>query len=264
MEIGISIFGGIDFDTQAKLFKKYGVRKTFIMSETPDIDNVIKCFNENGVTLESLHAPFDRINDMWSEDKEKAGKMLDRLKNGVKLCSKHNIPVIVVHLSSGKPMPEITQTGVKRFEELFEYANEKGVKIALENQRFKENLSYFMDRYENVGFCWDTGHENCFTSGINFMELYGDRLCALHIHDNRCLADKDDHLLPFDANIDFDKVASFLAKSTYDKAIMLEVGKNAHVDGKMIYENMSDEEYVKRARMAAQKLCDMIESKKIR
>ncbi len=262
MEIGISIFGGIEFEKQAQLFKKLGVKKTFIMSETKDVDRVIICFKENGVELESLHAPFDKINDMWSEDDGKGTAMLERLKNGIEICSRHNIPVLVVHLSSGKPMPEITQTGVQRFEALFEYADEKGVKIALENQRFKENLSYFMDRYENVGFCWDTGHENCFTSGINFMELYGDRICALHIHDNRCLPDKDDHLLPFDANIDFDKVASFLANSAYDKAVMLEVGKTAHVDGKMIYEDMSDEEYVKRAIEAAQKLCNMIESKK--
>ncbi len=262
METGINIFGGIEFEKQAQLFKKYGIKKTFIMSETHEIDKVIKTFRDNGVDLESLHAPFDRINDMWSENIVKGIKMLNRLKNGVQICSKHSIPVLVVHLSSGKPMPEITHVGVKRFERLFEYAEKKGVKIALENQRFLENLSYFMDRYENVGFCWDTGHENCFTSGINFMELYGDRICALHVHDNRCLADKDDHLLPFDANIDFDKVASFLAKCAYDKAVMLEVGKTAHVDGKMIYEDMSDEEYIKRAVAAVQKLSDMIESKR--
>ena len=42
---------------------------------------------------------------------------------------------------------------------------------------------------------------------VGARELFGDRLCALHIHDNRCGVNTDDHLLPFDGSIDFEDVA---------------------------------------------------------
>ena len=258
MEFGIGIFNGIDFFTQAELFKKHGVNRTFVISEMSEFDRVIENFQENGIILDTLHAPFNKINDMWSSDNEVAQEMLSRLKDGVDKCARYGIPVLIVHLSSKTPMPEITDIGVKRFDELFEYAEEKGVKIALENQRFRENLEYFLDRNEKFGFCWDTGHENCFSKGINFMELFGEKLCALHIHDNRCIYNKDDHLLPFDGNIDFDKVAEYIAKSGYDGTVMLEVGKNVTKDGESVYDGISDEEYVIKAKECANKLLDMI------
>jgi sugar phosphate isomerase/epimerase len=262
MEIGIGIFGGIDFGVQAELFRKHGVKRTFVMSELPGIEGIIENFQKNGIILDTLHAPFDKINDMWSPDDKAAQKMLDRLENGVDLCAKYNIPVLIVHLSSKTPMPEITDVGVERFDRLFEYAKEKRVKIALENQRFRENLEYFLDRNSELGFCWDTGHENCFTQRINFMELFGEKLCALHIHDNRCLPDKDDNMLPFDGNIDFDKVASFIAQSGYEGTVMLEVGKNVTKDGESVYGGISDEEYVLRAIESANRLLEMINSKR--
>lgn len=259
MEIGISIFGGIPFEKQIEYFKRGGINKTFISSETENFDEVMKLFNENGIICETLHAPFDKINDMWGDDEEAAENMLNRLKDSVDKCKKYNIPVSIVHLSSGKPMPEINEKGLKRYEELFLYAKENGVAIALENQRFLENLEYFMNNYDTPRFCWDSGHEYGFTKNIKFLDYFGDRLTALHIHDNRCGIDTDDHLVPYDGMIDFDIVASDLAKSGYKGTLMLELGRNVIIDGKNIYENMSDEEFINHAQKAARKLADKIE-----
>ncbi len=44
MNIGVSIFDGVDFETQAKYFKKINVERTFINSEMPDFDKVIKLY----------------------------------------------------------------------------------------------------------------------------------------------------------------------------------------------------------------------------
>ena len=121
------------------------------------------------------------------------------------------------------------------------------------------NLRYFFDRYDHPVFCWDTGHENCYTDGIKHMELFGDRLGALHIHDNRCVWDSDDHILPYDGAIDFDKVARYIAKSGYEGTVMLEVCRNPVIDGKNVYEALTDEEYVERATSAVKKIADRIE-----
>lgn len=262
MEIGISVFNGCGFEDQVKYFKKFGISRTFIMSETPCFDEVIKLFVENGIVCETLHAPFDKINDMWGENEETAEKMLNRLKDSVDKCAKHNIPLTVVHLSSGCPMPEINERGLRRFEELFQYAEEKGVIVAIENQRYLENISFFMERYKTLRFCWDNGHEYGFTKGIRFMNLFGDKLSALHIHDNRCRINTDDHLLPFDGKIDFEEVANNIAGSGYEGTLMLEVGKRILLDGEEVYDNISTEEFIGRAVASARRLSGMIEKYK--
>ncbi len=264
MNTGMYIFGNISHEKCAELMKKNGISRTFIESEMKDFDNVMEIYIKNGITVETLHAPFGGINDMWSED-EKVGKaMLMRLFDSIDKCAKYGIPTTIVHVSSGRPMPEISEAGIKRYTELFDYAKKNGVTVALENLRYIENLKYFMDKYDFPVFCWDTGHENCYTDGINHMEYFGKRLGALHIHDNRGVRDADDHLLPFDGSIDFEKVARYIAESPFNGTIMLEVCRSAKIDGKEVYGDISDEEYVKRASDAAARIADMVKKYRIK
>ena len=259
MKTGMLVFGGVPHEKLAALYKENGVDSTFISSEEPDFDNAMQAYIKNGITVETLHAPFDKINDMWGKDNEKGDAIMKRLFDSVDKCAKYGIPVTIIHVSSGRPMPEISEDGIKRYTELFAYAKEKGVRVALENLRYTENLKYFLDRYSEPGFCWDTGHENCYTDGVAHMELFGERLIALHIHDNRGEKDCDDHMIPFDGSIDFEKAAKFIADSGYDGTIMLEVCRSSNIGGKNFYENISDEEYVKKAAEAARRIALAVE-----
>lgn len=259
MEIGLGIFNGISYEKQVECFKKLGVKRTFIGSYIPEFERIIKLFRDNGIICETLHAPFDGINNMWLDD-ESGDVMLERLKDCIDKCSAYEIPVAIVHASSGRPMPEISEYGLKRYDELFDYARKKGVKIALENLRYAENVMYLVKRYPDAGSCWDIGHENCFSDGEKFLELFGDRLIALHIQDNRCIKDYDDHLIPFDGNIDFEDAMRHLAKCGYNGTMMLEIGRDTVIDGKKVYADLTDEEYIIRAVDAAKKLASMVES----
>lgn len=259
MNIGMNIFYKIPVKKQVELFHRYGVKRTFWSSEKPEFEEDMRLFRENGIICETLHAPYRGINSFWGEDEEAAQAMMLRLKDCIDKCARHEIPVAVVHLSEGRPMPAITERGVARFEELFAYAEEKGIRIALENLKYLENLSYFMDRYKTPGFCWDCGHQYCFMPRTEVMDLYGDRLIALHIHDNRCGDDTDDHLIPFDGNIPFEQVARKIAESGYEGTLMLEIGKYSTIDGVVAYADTEDEEYVRRAAEGARRIADMVE-----
>jgi len=160
-------------------------------------------------------------------------------------------------VSSGRPMPEITKQGIARYEYLFQYGKERGVKIVLENLRFAENLAYFMDNYDEPAFCWDNGHQYCCTPDVHYLKKYGHRLAALHIQDNRAQLDTDDHMLPFDGNIPMEEVARELAESGYQGTLMLEVGRNIVTHN---YDDLTEEEYVDRAVAAVKKLNDLVES----
>lgn len=259
MQTGLAIFNGVTPEILVKSFLKHGIRHTFIKSDHPDFDDMMKLFAENGIVCDNLHAPFKGINAMWGEDEEAGAAMLAQLTDSVDKCAEYGIPATIVHLSSGRPMPPITPQGIARYEYLFRYAKERNVTIALENLRFAENLIYFMEHYSEPAFCWDNGHQYCCTPDVHYMKRYGHRLAALHLHDNRCGLDNDDHMLPFDGNIPMEQVAKEIAESGYQGTLMLEIGRLIVTHN---YDDLSEEEFMDRAAAAVNRLNEMVEAKR--
>ncbi len=215
-----------------------------------------------GMELDNIHAPFDRINDIWVEGK--AGEvMLERLLDCVDCCKEYGVSKTVVHLSSKVDAPYINDLGHARFDRLVDRAVAQNVQIAFENQRKLANLAFAMEIYKDVpqvGFCWDTGHEYCFTPGWEFMPLFGDRLICVHLQDNHAVYDGDQHLIPFDGKVDFEKAARYIKNSPYEGPIMLEVFRRPEaVTGYAGYEELSSEEYYQRAAAAAKRIRELVE-----
>jgi len=208
-----------------------------------------------GLEYDTIHAPFKGINDIWMPG-EAGDEMLKRLTDCVDRCAQVRAPIAVVHLSSGENAPPVTDAGRERFARLVEYAGEKGVKIAFENQRKLANLAWAMETFgpeSAAGFCWDCGHEKCFAAGREYMPLFGSRLICTHIHDNEGIYDKDDHWLPFDGKIDYSRFAEHIRNSGYKGMLTLEV-----VSTRARYEGMPSRVYLERAANAAKKLAEMV------
>lgn len=258
-KIGISCRGFTDLTQEeyVRWIAKVGFDCTFDSyreSEQEQRRN-LQLFRQYGLSCESLHAPYDHINDMWTEGTA-GDKMLERLKDAVYRCTWMEAPVLVVHLASGIQAPHLNDVGMNRFEKLIAFAQENNVRIAAENQRKLANLAWILERFgedDGVGFCWDCGHEFCFTNGRHYMPLFGDRVIALHLHDNHGIFNRDEHLLPFDGAIDFSHVADEIRRSGYQGSIMLEVNRGAH------YSDISAEAYFTRAAEAARKLRAMVD-----
>ena len=255
MEKGINLFcygdeKTLDINGQIELMKENGFDRTFFLGDSPLLtDNLVDKVKRSGIVFDTLHAPFDGINEMWKEGAD-GDKMLERLIKTVSRCSGYEIPVAVVHLSSGRPAPVISDIGNYRFSKLMEYAEKQNVTIAFENQRFVANIASVLEQHSAAGFCWDVGHEGCFTKGRRYMPLFGERLSAVHIHDNHHVQDEDEHLLPYDGVTDFDYVAKTLADYDFGGTLMLEVFRS---ESKR-YNDSSAEEYYRRAGDASKKL----------
>ncbi len=88
-----------------------------------------------------------------------------------------------------------------------------------------------------------------------------DRLSALHIHDNFGEYNTDLHMLPFDASIDFGKVARYIKASGYEGTLMLEVSASQMTRYKKdsLYEHLSPYEYLEKAAISAKKLRDLVD-----
>lgn len=254
MELGISwnCYGKLGVNEQAELLASNGFTNTFIGGADHQINEIIPVLKQYDISCENLHAPFSLINDIWRVGEE-GDRMLDELLTTVDKCNSFEVPIMVVHLSSGKA-PRISDIGYERFEKLMAHADKRGITVAYENQRMLGNLAFALEQFPQAKFCWDVGHEACFTNGRQYMPLFGSKLAALHIHDNEKVYNADLHLIPYDGKIDFDRVAREIAESGYEGSIMLEVSrKNSHY-----YDNLSANEYFSHAAHAANKLRNTI------
>ena len=219
-------------------------------------DELVALIAEEGAKLgldyETIHAPFKGINNIWF-DGEEGDEVLKTLTTCLESCANHGIPTMIVHLSSGNNAPAINDIGHARFDSLVDLAVKKNVTVAFENQRKLANLAFVMELYkdiEQVGFCWDNGHEACFALGKEFMPFFGERLVALHIHDNLRKYNEDMHLLPFDGILDFHRFGEHIRNSGYTGTLMLEaLPKQTNY-----YDGMSPEEYYEKAYKAVSRL----------
>ena len=265
-KIGICIhaLGSVPVDEYARMISELGFDTTFTGSEQDEKKQAAlsETLAKHNIACESIHAPFGHINDIWL-DCEGGEKMLSELTQAVNDCAAGGVPVLVVHLSSGLTPPSITDLGQRRFATLMEHAEKKNVIIAYENQRMLGNIAWAFEQFASspaLGFCWDCGHENCFTYGREYMPIFGKKLVCTHIHDNLGPVGIDGrndlHMLPFDGSFDYERFARQINESGYKGSLMLEVMKS-HSKG--FYDAMSNETYMQRAADAIKKLRTMVD-----
>ena len=240
---------------QITLMKKYGFSATFAMSDRADLSDAVSACREAGIEMESFHAPARDINLMW--DVTDAGDA--RLRSyfaDIDACRLHGVPVLAMHPSHLYPAPRVNDRGLMRFERLFAYAKENGVTVAIENVRTIGNIAVLLEEFPDAAFCWDVGHESAYTAGREYMPLFGHRIAALHLHDNRGIDNNDEHLIPFDGRINFDRVAKSLAEANYRNSLMLELHWYSHSQ----YGRTDAETYYARAARAATVVAEKVEA----
>jgi sugar phosphate isomerase/epimerase len=175
-----------------------------------------------GLFVENIHTSFDSINDLWL-DSLKGNEITEYLLQCVDDCNQYEIPTMIVHVTDGENPPKVNTLGINRIRRITERAEQKGVNVALENLRNIENLGIVFDTVKSsrLGFCFDSGHHNCRSKNIDLLTLYGDKLMAVHLHDNDESADQ--HRLPFDGTIDWDAVMKKLTLINYKEPTALEI-----------------------------------------
>lgn len=204
------------------------------------VEKLAKKAQKLGLDIEFIHAPFAGINAMWRSGNEYETVYAGMIE-AIDSAAATGINAVVAHISSGWNAPEICDLGLKRYDDLVEYAAKKNVIVAFENLRKVGNVSYFADRYEkaeNVKFCYDCGHEHCYTETVCFPDIFRGRMIFTHIHDNlgrdkaNPMGDPDMHVLPFDGNVDYARMMRKLDEHDYKGSLMLEVFSGRYPDMK--------------------------------
>lgn len=223
---------GIAVAEQIRLFKNVGFDGFFTAyTNAADIAEQRKIADKTGMYFQSVHAPFTKIHEMWTDN---ADEVTQTLIECLHACADNAVPVMVAHVFIGFDEHTPNEAGLVNFGKVVAEAEKLGVKIAFENTEGEEYLAAVMQRFADspaVGFCWDTGHELCYNRGKDMLALYGHKLVATHLNDNLGVRDFDGkitwiddlHLLPFDGIADWQGIADRLNACGYDGVLTFEL-----------------------------------------
>ena len=209
--------------------------------------NTVRRAKDKKISLDATHLSFY----MPEPDSEEfTAKYVPELKEGIDSTAFMGIKYAVIHpvayYSSRKTLEEWILKNVEFLSPLVLYANERGVRLLVENMsghREKFDHMYgstaseirLLAKVLDCGNCWDTGHANI--TGLNQGEeilLLEDTLELIHIHDNDGVV--DDHKLPRDkgCTVNWCGIVAALGRINYCGAIEMEI-RTSHMPRDIIY-----------------------------
>ncbi|NOY09509.1 MAG: sugar phosphate isomerase/epimerase [Spirochaetes bacterium] len=186
-----------------------------------DMNKLIQAVKSRKVSVYSIHAPWapgkdNGTYDIASLDDRTREKALREIFNAVKIFSREGIKSIVVHPGmlnfKGSNKSNYKSNSIHSLKLVILFAQELGVRVVIENPPPPELGSEpdeFMDIYSSLkdygpGFCLDTGHAFITEKGIGGFLDTGLIPLEIHISDNH--GGSDEHLLPGEGTIEWDKL----------------------------------------------------------
>lgn len=251
--------------------KKAGFNNIMIAFKVGGEENAIKEAIKQGLNIPFVHLNNKYANDLWAKGESNKEYVKDVIRQ-IELCARYNIRIAVLHGTEGGASDLALPTSEHALgcmNEILKAAQKYKVKIALENLDAPnfEHFTFLLDNIKSewLGLCYDAGHHNLYRPDFDILEKYGNRILAIHLHDN--LMDweygydytRDLHMLPFDGKIDYDKVCNKLAKTNYKNVIMLELHKLSCGEPRL-YDNMDVDLYLSKAKERAEKIISMVET----
>lgn len=214
-----------------------------------EMDHIAAMLDEAGLKAWSIHgshgknkvsevgAPFvETRKDFLSPVEWQRLAGLDLIRNRLELAQRIGSPNVVMHVDLDEAALRDPEENAafyallhRSFDEIADDCVRSGVRIAVENlnaapmERTLEMYERLFERHpaEVVGLCYDCGHaELSEPGGFRILEQFGERLISTHLHDNRSV--RDDHLLPGDGNIDWDRLIDLIAATPYETPLNFE------------------------------------------
>ena len=217
------------------------------------------------LSLQSLHGQLRGIPSMWNREGPARDKILGDLLAGLNECKRYGFPIMVVHPWTGFDYVFDTNTACYcNFDQLMEQADKLGISIAFENLEGVDFLYALLDRYPQAGFCWDSGHQQCYDPKNDFLRKFGHRLIMTHLNDNfgitgPTLKGEDDlHLIPGDGIADWQDNVRKLQQASPQDTLNFELKIRPKGDRcvKDLYSHLPLEEFFRLAAASARAIAD--------
>ena len=175
-----------------------------------------------GLNIIFAHLGYQGINNLWL-DNEEGEQLVKRYINDLKICKENGIDLVCMHLTSKSKALKDGDIGIDRLKRIVAYAESIGMRIGFENTKIKGFLEYVFENIQsdNIGLCLDSGHLHAhFQDDLDF-SLFKNKIFCVHLHDNYGI--EDEHLIPFDGNIDWNDLFNKFRICNYNSYITMEL-----------------------------------------
>jgi sugar phosphate isomerase/epimerase len=230
----------------------FATRSHFDYRDPSSVTSLSGWLTEANLRLHSMHAPITdvfangRIQRPFStatRDREARQFTLDEIAAAVNVAKSLPFKFLVVHLGvpvglNPAPNDNDLDAAIRSIEEIHRLTEPLGINVALEVMgndlstapRLVDLLERSFDATD-LGICMDVGHAHLLGDVAEAIDTASEYLITTHIHDNR--RQNDDHLVPFQGNIDWAAAIMALEKIGYDGVLMYEV-RNAQSPGDVL------------------------------
>ena len=178
---------------------------------------------EAGLEIMDAHAPriADFVDAIWTDTLD-GEATYETYKRTIHNCAEVGLKNLIIHTETYHHSPPPNALGILRIQKLVETAENHGITLALEHIRNHRYLIYIYSHIEspNLRFCYDSGHQNCNEPEVDLLALFGDKLAALHLHDNN--GRHDQHRIPFTGTVNWPEKMAKISALGYQGPITLE------------------------------------------
>ena len=175
------------------------------------MDKITRLIAKTGLNTPACHAFWGDPYDLFQADEERRREAMKEHARFLRQLAPLGVKTYTLHLGGAGPTSsELKWQQIRRsVDELLPAAEETGIALALENSAEPMNdlrrLAALGKEYAHprIGFCFDTGHANCYAADGLFptLALMRENIVTCHMHDN--YGSFDDHDPPGGGNIDW-------------------------------------------------------------
>lgn len=224
--------------TGIRSIELFAARQHLDYTDPNHVRDVAQWFRDHQVSLHSVHAPLYADAD-WGQMGGLAvsiahlGRRLridsmDEVKRALDIADHLPFRYLILHMGLPEEEYDLNKfdAAMTSLEHLNVFAKERGVQLLLENvpndlgtpERLVQFLQY---THLNLKICLDVGHAYM-TCGVHAaFETLRERIASTHVHDNR--REKDDHLMPFDGEVDWTETVRELSRAQGQFPVLFEV-----------------------------------------
>lgn len=249
MEYGLSTYLYVNHRLSSHILDQIlgtGIRTMEIFAARQHLDyidrnhirDVAQWFRDHRVSLHSVHAPLYGDTD-WGRsgglavsvaylERRLRIESMDEIKRALDIADLLPFRYLIVHMGLPGEDYDLSKFDavLTSLEHLKVAARDRGVQLLLENvpnelgtpERLVEFLHYTR---LNVKICFDTGHAHMAGGVHSAFETLRKHIASTHVHDNR--GEKDDHLMPFEGDIDWAETVRDLRSGEGQFPVLFEV-----------------------------------------
>ena len=223
----------------AEAVEIFAAKGHFNYHDRAHVMEIARWSRESGIPINSMHSPMF-FDEQWGRDimrpinvaeieRKRRIEAMDEIKRALEAAEHMPFRFLVQHMGNSNEEFDMHKfdAGMTSIEHLRAFGRPLGVTLLLENipneLSTPERLNEFVKRahFEDVGFCFDTGHAHIMSSVRQAFEQMRERIHSTHIHDDP--GSEDNHLWPGDGGIDWKETMELLQSAPHVPPLLLEI-----------------------------------------